>query len=285
MTVMKKFILLTAACLALLFAPLGAQTVRLMTWNIRYDNPGDGENNWHKRKAGLIDLIRFNDPGIFGIQEGLHHQVAYIDSSLGHYAYYGIGRNDGKEKGEYSAVFYDSTVFRLLEQATFWLSETPEKVSVGWDAALERICTCTRFENKASGRQLWVFNTHFDHIGVRARRESARLILDRMDRMNKAGKPAVLMGDLNLEPETEAVQSILKRMNDTKDAATRVSFGPDATFNGFRFDQVPTRRIDYIFTGKSGISVLKYGVLTDSRDGRYYSDHFPVLAEIRLEGR
>ena len=229
MTAMKKLILLPAACLALLFAPLSAQTVRLMTWNIRYDNPGDGENNWHKRKAGLIDLIRFNDPDIFGIQEGLHRQVEYMDSSLEHYAYYGIGRNDGKE--------------------------------------------------------LWVFNTHFDHIGVEARRKSARLILERMDRMNKTGEPAVLMGDLNLEPETEAVQSITKRMNDTKYAAELVSFGPDATFNGFRFDQVPARRIDYIFTSKNGISVLKYGVLTDSRDGRYYSDHFPVLAEIRLWNR
>ena len=275
--------ILFIASLSFLICDLPAQTIRLMTYNIRYDNPADGENNWHKRKAGLVRQLKFYEPGTFGIQEGLVHQVTYLDSSLSSYRYVGIGRDDGKQKGEYSAIFYDSRLFSLLDQSTFWLSETPERISVGWDAALERICTCTLFEHTLSGQKIWVFNTHFDHIGEKARENSARLILERMALMNKDDYPSVLMGDLNLEPETRAIQSIAEQMNDTKYAAEKVSFGPDGTFNAFRFDVPPSRRIDYIFTDPGSIRVLKYAVLTDSKDGRYYSDHLPVFVEIELE--
>ncbi len=274
--------ILVIVCLSCLINDLSAQTIKLMTYNIRYDNPADGENNWHRRKADLVRQLKFYEPGIFGIQEGLVHQVSYLDSSLSSYRYVGIGRDDGKQKGEYSAIFYDSILFNLLEQSTFWLSETPEKISVGWDAALERICTCTCFEQKGSGEKIWVFNTHFDHIGEKARENSAKLILERIALMNKDGYPAVLMGDLNLEPETRAIQSFAEEMNDSKYAAELVSFGPDGTFNAFRFDLPPARRIDYIFTSRENIRVLKYAVLTDSKDGRYYSDHLPVFAEIEL---
>ena len=279
---MKLTRLLLPAVLAILVTTLDAQTIRLMTYNIRYDNPADGENNWHNRKAGLVRQLKFHEPGIFGIQEGLAHQVAYLDSSLSSYSYFGVGRDDGKQKGEYSAVFYDTGLFRLGDQSTFWLSETPEEISVGWDAALERICTCALFEHKASGRKMWVFNTHFDHIGEKARENSAALILERMASMNTDGYPAVLMGDFNLEPGTTAIQSITKKMDDTRYAATLVSFGPDATFNDFRFNVPPSKRIDYIFTSPGSIRVLKYAVLTDSQNGRYYSDHLPVFAVIEL---
>ena len=257
-----------------------AQTnLKLMTYNIRYDNANDGENRWDMRKDWLTNQVRFVSPDIMGIQEGLAHQVNFLDENLKDYKYVGIGRDDGKTKGEFSAIFYDFTKLDLVDQNTFWLSETPEKPSVGWDASMERICTYALFEHKATNRQFLVFNTHFDHIGDLARANSIDLILTQIDKLNINNLPVFLMGDLNLEPDAEPIQHLSSKMKDAFHNSVNPAFGPTGTFNGFKHDRNVTRRIDYIFTGLRGIEVNKYAVLSDSKDLKYPSDHLPVVIE------
>lgn len=260
--------------------PALSQHLSVMTYNIRYDNPNDGENRWEARKDFLIAQIKFHAPDIFGIQEGLAHQVNYINKELAGYKYVGVGRDDGKKKGEFSAIFFNASKFKTIESSTFWLSDTPEKISVGWDAALERICTYALFEHLETGQKIWVFNTHFDHIGKEARKNSVTLIYDRIGSLNKDNHPYILMGDLNLEPGTEPIQYLSQHLDDTKKVSKEVVFGPEGTFNGFQFNKPVTRRIDYIFTSKSGIEVQKYAVLSDSKSLRYASDHLPVYVEL-----
>ena len=172
---MKKIFLLVLS--SWLIVSVFAQSHSFMTYNIRYATERDGVNAWSNRKAFLSDQIKFYSPDVFGIQEGLLRQVSYLDSALTQYQYIGVGRDDGKEKGEFSAIFYDTEKLKVIENSTFWLSETPEKISIGWDAAMERICTYALFENLVSGQKFYVFNTHFDHIGKVAREKSADLIL------------------------------------------------------------------------------------------------------------
>lgn len=260
-----------------------SQDLSLMTYNIRFDSPNDGENRWDKRKYNLAEQIKFYEPDVFGTQEGLRHQLMFLDSALEAYAFVGVGRDDGKEKGEYTAIFYRKDKLNLLKQSSFWLSETPEKVSVGWDAALPRICTYALFEDRESGLKFWVFNTHFDHIGQEARNKSARLILEKIKEFNSENLPVVLMGDLNLEPETEAIQYLSKNLNDSRTVSKKVVLGPEGTFNAFQFTKPLGGRIDYIFTDKSKIEVIKYAVLTDSKDLKYYSDHLPVYVEVKVK--
>lgn len=259
-----------------------SQSLKLMTYNIRYDNPNDGENRWEVRKNGLADQIKFYEPDILGIQEGLHRQVSYLDSCLTDYDWVGAGRDDGKTKGEYSAILYKKSTVSLFEEAhTFWLSETPDKISVGWDASMERICTYALFKNLHTGELFYVFNTHFDHIGKEAQQKSALLILKKMKEINTGNLSVFLMGDFNMEPYEKGIRLIASEMNDSKIVAEKVNFGPDATFNGFNFQEPPTKRIDYIFTSRN-VAVEKYAALTDSKEGRYYSDHFAVFVEIVL---
>ena len=258
-----------------------AQNLQFMTYNLRYDNPNDGENRWDLRKEFLRDQLKFFEPDVMGIQEGLKHQLDYLDAELSDYTYIGVGRDDGKEKGEYTAIFYKKERLKLIKESTFWLSESPDEISVGWDAALERICTYALFEEKESGQKFYVFNTHFDHRGEKARRKSAQLILKQIKALNKEGYPVILMGDLNLTPDTKAIKSISKKLEDTRFAA-KVAFGPDATFTGFDFSKAPQRRIDYIFASDN-IEVRKYAVLTDSQNQKYPSDHFPVFIEASLQ--
>ena len=253
--------------------------LKLMTYNIRYDNPNDGENRWDLRKDWLANQVRFVAPDVMGIQEGLAHQVSFLDKNLTDYKYVGIGRDDGKTKGEYSAVFYNFNKLTLVDQNTFWLSETPEKISVGWDASMERICTYALFEDKSTKAQFWVFNAHFDHIGNTARAESIDLILQKIKDLNSQSLPVFLMGDLNLAPDSEPIQKLSTQMKDSFHNSKNPAFGPIGTFNGFKHDRIVTRRIDYIFTGSNGIEVNKYGVLTDSKDLKYPSDHLPVVIE------
>ena len=258
-----------------------AQNLQFMTYNLRYDNPNDGENRWDLRKEFLRDQLKFFEPDVMGIQEGLKHQLDYLDVELSAYAYIGVGRDDGKEKGEYTAIFYKAERLKLIKESTFWLSESPDEISVGWDAALERICTYALFEEKDSGQKFYVFNTHFDHRGEKARRKSAQLILKQIKALNEEDYPVILMGDLNLTPETKAIKSINKKLEDARYAAA-VAFGPDATFTGFDFSKAPQRRIDYIFASDN-IEVRKYAVLTDSQNQKYPSDHFPVFIEASLK--
>ena len=257
-----------------------AQTIDIISYNIRYDNPGDAPNNWDNRKDFLISQLNFYNPDVFGIQEGLIHQVKEIDEGLQDYAYFGVGRDHGDERGEHTAVFYNTKRVRLLEQSTFWLSLTPEKPSKGWDAALPRTCTYGIFQNKSDGSKFMVFNTHFDHVGVKAREESSKLILEKIKELNTEDYPVVVTGDFNLESDSPGVQVILKEMADTHIAAGANAFGPEGTFNGFEFNKPVERRIDYIFVSDD-FEVLKSAILSDSEDTRYPSDHLPVFARLK----
>ncbi len=258
------------------------QNYKIMTYNIRYDNPNDGENQWSKRKDFLSRQIMYYEPDIFGIQEGLHHQVKYLDSILTNYKYVGVGRDDGKEKGEYSAVFYNANKFIVLEQNTFWLSENPDIISVGWDASMERICTYALFKDLETKQDFWIFNTHFDHIGREARIKSSELIVKRINDLNVNNLPVVLMGDFNLMPTSKPIQYLSEILNDSRTNSKSKPFGPIGTFNGFYFTKPVKNRIDYIFVSKNKIEVSKYAVLSDSKNLKYPSDHLPVFIQIKI---
>lgn len=251
-----------------------------LTYNIRYDNPGDGEDAWPKRRDFLAGQLRFHAPDIFGIQEGLHRQLEYLSEQLPAYTRVGVGRDDGKQGGEYSALFFLKKRFGLLASGTFWLSETPDTVSKGWDAALPRVCTFAHLHDSLSGKKLWVFNTHFDHIGKEARRRSAELILLKIKEKNTANEPVVLMGDFNAEPQEEPVAVLTHELRDARSMSLEPPFGPEGTFNAFKFNEPVKRRIDYIFLNEKGLKVLQHAVLSDSRDCHYPSDHLPVLARL-----
>ncbi|WP_318344462.1 endonuclease/exonuclease/phosphatase family protein [Flagellimonas baculiformis] len=263
------------------FFNVQSQTIDVISYNIRYDNPDDNPNNWDNRKDFLISQLNFHAPDVFGTQEGLVHQLKDIDNGLENYTYFGVGRDHGDERGEFTAIFYNTKKLKLLEQSTFWLSETPETPSKGWDAALPRICTYGLFENKEDGNKFMVFNTHFDHVGVQAREESSKLILKKIKELNQDGLPVVLTGDFNLETESPGVQVILGEMEDAQIAAGKNAFGPTGTFNGFDFDKPVERRIDYIFVSEA-FEVLKSAILSDSKDLRYPSDHLPVFARLKF---
>lgn len=258
------------------------QSVTVLTYNIRYDNPSDGVNSWPNRRAWLCEQVKQVNPGIFGLQEGLIRQLNYLDSVLTGYRRIGVGREDGKTKGEFSAIYYNTAKFKLIKQGTFWLSATPGRVSVGWDAALERICTYGLFQSLETGQKFWAFNTHFDHMGVQARKNSATLILQKIKTFNKQGYPVILTGDFNSDPESEPFKIITAGMQDSKIADKSMTMGPDGTFNGFDAKKPATERIDFIFTSRNGVNILNYAVGRESRDERFASDHYPVVAELKF---
>ncbi|GLB52716.1 endonuclease [Neptunitalea chrysea] len=246
-----------------------------MTYNIRYGNETDGENAWSKRKEALVDLINYYHPEVFGTQEGLQYQLDYI-AQHSTYKYIGVGRDDGKIGGEYAAIFYDTTKVEVLKSNTFWLSPTPEKPSKGWDAALNRICTYGLFKNKKTNKQFYVFNAHFDHVGVQARAEAAKLMLKKLKEFNKNNVPAFVTGDFNLTPETMPIQIFSKELHDSYTHCTTKPYGPVGTWNGYNFMKQPVNRIDYVFT-TSNMKVINYRVIADFYNFKYPSDHLPVL--------
>ena len=273
----KSFLILTFFLLTGLAI---SQTLKVLTYNLRYDNPADGVNAWTNRRAWLCEQVKQVSPDVFGIQEGLISQINCLDSVFSGYRHIGVGRDDGKTKGEFSAIYYDAGKLKVLKQSTFWLSATPEKPSMGWDAACMRICTYGQFQDLVTGRKFWVFNTHFDHIGLLARKNSAKLILGKIKTLNKQGYPVILTGDFNSEPDSEPFKIITTQLTDSKIADKSMSMGPGGTFNGFDVTKPATERIDFIFTSKKGINLLNYSVLREAKDGRFASDHFPVLVDI-----
>jgi endonuclease/exonuclease/phosphatase family metal-dependent hydrolase len=275
----RSFLIL---CLLSAIFGTNAQTIDVISYNIRYDNPNDKPNHWENRKDFLISQLNFYSPDVFGTQEGLVHQLRAIDEGMDNYTYFGVGRDHGDDRGEFTAIFYNTDKLEVLKESTFWLSETPGVPSKGWDAALPRICTYGLFENKEDGSKFMVFNTHFDHVGEKAREESSKLILKKVKELNTDGYPVVVTGDFNLESESGGVQAILTEMEDAHIAAGKNAFGPDGTFNGFDITKPVERRIDYIFVSPDRVEVLKSAILSDSKDCRYPSDHLPVFARLRL---
>ena len=257
-----------------------AQTLKVITYNIRLNIESDGENAWPLRQDYLTSQIQFYEPDIFGIQEATLNQVVDISTMLSQYNQVGIGRK-GEGKGESSNIFFKKDRFLLEETNTFWLSETPDIISKGWDAAFNRVCTYALFKDKKTKKNLWVFNTHLDHIGEVARTKGIELILSKITELNTQNYPVIFMGDFNSEPASERIIALKKVMNDTRDISEEKPFGPSGTFNGFKYSEPVMRMIDYVFVSKNNkLKVKKFAVLSDSRDLKYPSDHLPVFVKL-----
>lgn len=275
-----------ASLLLLLVISVQAQLeIKVMSYNIRLDVASDGDNRWEVRKEKLTGLIRFYAPDFIGGQEVMHHQLLFIKKELPGFEHIGVGRDDGKEKGEYSAIFYNAELFEVKQQATFWLSPTPDTVSKGWGANINRVCTYGLFKHKKTKELFWVVNTHFDHQSVLARAESAKLIMKKIAAFNKKKNyPVVLMGDLNAQPADEPVLHISSIMSNARTISQEPPYGGIDTWNAFQFSKKPTGCIDYIFVSTGNRwAVRKFATLTDSYDMKYPSDHFPVMAVLVLQ--
>lgn len=271
---------LIALLMLLFFSGIYGQNLKIMTYNIRLDVASDGENAWPNRKDFFTSQIQFYSPDIFGVQEAMPNQIIDLATALPNYTHIGVAREeDGK--GESSSVFYRKDKFSVQQANTFWLSQTPNMVSRGWDAACNRVCTYALFKDLKTKKTFWVFNTHLDHIGEEARTKGLELILSKIKEVNTKGYPVFLMGDFNSEPDTDRIVSLKKVMNDSREVSEEKPFGPSGTFNEFKHDKPVTLLIDYIFVSKnSNLKIKKYAVLSDSIDLKYPSDHFPVLIEV-----
>lgn len=279
-------------CLLYLLLLIGtiaaAQTpLNVMTFNIRYNNPGDSLDAWPYRKDKVAGTILFHEAQLLGVQEALYDQITELQERLPQYKRIGVGRDDGKTRGEFSAIFYDTTRLQLLQSQTFWLSATPGVPgSKGWDAAITRIVTWGKFRDKKTKQLFFHFNTHFDHRGTVARRESALLLLKQVAAI--AGKtPAVITGDFNATPDDQPIQVILNNseplhLQDSKALSKTAHFGPEGTFNGFKNAERGDQPIDYIFL-KGNFSVLQHATLSNTWKGHFASDHFAVFSRIVIK--
>ena len=280
------------------------------TYNLRQLNSGDDSrgDGWTSRCPVVAQIIRFHEFDIFGTQEGFKSQLEDLKALLPGYEYTGVARDDGKEAGEHSAIFYNTELFELLDHGDFWLSETPDVPGLGWDAACTRICSWGRFRHKSSGREFQFFNLHLDHVGVTARVESVLLVQRKMKELG-LGLPTFLTGDFNVD-QTHDMYGVLAQSDFLRDSFHTADFvfALNGTYNGYETDGYTESRIDHIFVSDD-VRVEKYGVLTDSyrtREAdshtvaggdkpseidvaryrsRVPSDHFPVMVKVSLPSR
>lgn len=287
---MRKLVIIIFWLFAITFFNSNADEFRIMSYNIRYDAKEDYaiDCGWENRKENLLKLIKFHKADIIGIQEALIHQLVYIDSSLIGYSRIGVGRDDGKNKGEYSAIYYNNYKFQVIESGNFWLSETPDIAgSIGWDAAITRIVSWAKFKANSDGNEYLVFNTHFDHKGLKAREESAKLLINKIqDIRNQYRKhndkllPVIITGDFNTQPGTEPYLIINDKFKDAFEVSKNGNYGSDGSGWGFIVCEVKEhKRIDFIFLSDDFI-VLNHAILTDSFNGKYPSDHLPIITTI-----
>ncbi len=268
-------------------APFAEPYLRIMSFNIRLNTPRDSSNAWPNRKDLAASMIRFHHADLVGLQEALKIQVDDLAERLPGYEWIGVGRDDGRERGEFMAIFYRSDRFELLEEATFWLSENPDSVGVrGWDAAYNRVVTWGKFRDRLTDRVFFHFNTHFDNVGEQARRESARLLLAKVEEIAGTA-PVVVTGDFNCQESSEPYRILTdttstESLLDARFLSVHGHHGPTGTWTGFEVAGTPGEKIDHIFV-KGGITVLQHGVLSDSFDSRFPSDHMPVIVEIVIE--
>ncbi len=265
------------------------KTLRVMTFNIKYNEPRDGENAWEFRDQKVADVIRFHKADLVGVQEALIGQLKDLEKSLPGFTYCGVGRSDGKEGGEFSAILYRQDRFKLLETDTYWLSETPEiPGSKGWGANYPRVVTWAKFYDRFTRKTFFQFNTHFDNESEQAREQAAKLLLKRIEKI-AVKMPFVVTGDFNFVESTEPYRIVTGKetksweegkflLKDARYESSNGHFGGNSTFNGFK-EMIPDRKIDYIFV-KEGVRVFEHGILSDRWDGKWASDHLPVLSEI-----
>ena len=285
---MKTQIILLAILSIGFSCALQAQQMKVATYNVRYSikenykqDSAKGED-WVSRGPAIADLIRFHQFEIFGTQEGLLHQLEDLSEWLPEFKYVGVGRDDGKKEGEHTAVFYQPKRFKVIDHGDFWLSETPDKPSMGWDGTCcHRMCTWVQFEDINSGKKFYVFNTHFDHRAVIARKESSKLILRKIDEI--AGDNAViLMGDFNGDHESEWYKTLrdAKNINDTYLQVPK-PYALNGSFNGFGRRTEAKSVIDHVFVSDH-FETMRWGILTDTYHGKFPSDHFPVVADLQF---
>jgi endonuclease/exonuclease/phosphatase family metal-dependent hydrolase len=261
-------------------------SLNVMTFNIRLNTASDSANAWPERKHFASSQIAFHEADIVGLQEAFQGQIQDLLADLPGYAFVGVGRDDGQTKGEYSAILYNTNRLELLESSTFWLSTTPNQPGAkGWDASYPRVITWAKMKDRKSKKVFFVFNTHFDHMGKEARRQSAHMVLRAVDSI--AGKTsAIITGDFNAVPTDEPIQVIMNAADahhllDTKALSKTGHYGPTGTFNAFGSKERDDQPIDYIFLNKQ-MPVLKHATLSQTWHGRFSSDHFPVFAQIEL---
>ena len=282
----------------LLTLQVSALALYVGSYNIRYQNDGDAQqgNSWTQRCPVVCGQLNFEHPDIFGAQEVLHSQLRDMLDRLDGYDYIGVGRDDGKQAGEYAPIFYDTKKLRLVNDGHFWLSQTPDRPSLGWDAACIRICTWGLFEvndnenedendNENDNKlRFYFFNLHMDHVGVEARREAAKLVVERIGQMAGDSQPVVLTGDFNVDQNDEIYTIFTQSglLNDSYEHA-RIRFAENGTFNGYHQEQKTDSRIDHVFVSPQ-FRVERYGLLTNTYwadERRLPSDHYPVF--VRLE--
>lgn len=247
--------------------------IKVISYNIRMGEADDGANSWQYRSPATIGMLEEQLPDVFGIQEAFGYQVEFITKNVKNYKSKGVGREDGKEKGEFMSIFWNRKSTKLLKWGTFWLSETPDKPSMGWDAACKRTATWALMRDKKSGKRYYFVNTHLDHVGKEARKRGLQLIVDRIDDINPEGYPMVLTGDFNVTPDNPCLEDLDKIMESTRKIARKSDF--EGTFNGWgKSDKV----IDYIYV--SGFSdVPEYRTLKKTYAGKpFISDHYPIMS-------
>lgn len=280
---MKKVVFLLSLLLSVLSF---SDSIDVMSFNIRNhknSNPKeDGIHNWPARTDLLISFLKKENSDIIGFQEDRGGQVLFLSENLSGYSRVGVGRDNGVDYGEHTSIFYKKDKFSLVESGTFWLSETPDVVaSISWDTSRVRIATWARLKDLSTGKNLLVFNTHFDHKGKMSQRKSAELIVKKAKKLSTSkDEPIIIMGDLNFEREyREAYEPFIKNFKDAKFATKTPAKGKNYTYNGFGRDSVS--EIDYIFISKN-IQVNSYEQREIIEDGIYISDHGPVIAEVEI---
>ncbi|MCE6992635.1 endonuclease/exonuclease/phosphatase family protein [Dyadobacter sp. CY323] len=258
-----------------------AQSTRVLSYNIRYKNSTDSINGWEYRKANVAGLVKYHKADVLGVQEAQPSQMTDLETLLPEYAWYGVPRVSGKS-GEFTAIFYRRDRYELVSSGTFWYSETPNvKESKSWDAFYPRTASWCKLKDKKSKKTFFIFNTHLDHRGVVAREKSAEVLLAQIDSI--AGKsPVVVTGDFNSTPTSAAYKKLVdgKKLIDAFEITETPHYGPVNTSSGFEVKKEPIRaRIDYIFVNQK-FKVLEHATLSEQQEGRYYSDHLPVIAVI-----
>jgi endonuclease/exonuclease/phosphatase family metal-dependent hydrolase len=281
----KKSLVIFILLLVSLLAYSQSTNLKVLTFNIRYDNPSDGAFSWKNRKAMVFHVLESNRPDIAGLQEALKGQVDEIARALPGYTYSGVGRDDGAAQGEFSPIFYDSVRFKRKDGATFWLSETPDKPgSKSWNAACTRIVTWIKLYDRHYGKTIFVFNTHFDHASEEARIESAKYLISQIKRI-AGNEIVILMGDFNSNESDQAYHILTDPTSayplcNSREIAGKKSEGPAYSFVGFPFHPDADGIIDFIFISKSSsLKVRKNRVIDYHKGDKYPSDHLPVLTE------
>lgn len=279
---MRKILFALAAVAAFAVAGCtsvaGEQDIRVISYNIRYMNDKDGDNSWKFRKQASINMVNEEQPTVFGLQEAVKAQVDFLQENLPDYAYYGVGRNDGKESGEFMAIFYKKEAVELLDHGTFWLAATPDTPTKGWDGQCFRTCTWTIFKCKDTGKQFAFLNTHLDHRGKVAQQEGMKTIVNKIGELVPKDMPVFLSGDFNTRTDNPIYEPLKAIMADSRELATETDHR--GTYTGWKVRETPVV-VDHIFV--RGVEVDKFQVLCDKNYGApYISDHYPVMTTARF---